>query len=410
MGVFISIISLLLIAYWIKPKRFDRSLELNRIYNLGIASRILGTITYIVYAQYFSGGSVDAWVYDNYAAEFAEYFKRFDLSPFTDESLWRNNKLFYTNFVAYPAALFMIFTFNSTFGIYLLFSLVCFIGLFLFFKAFEKSYMFMNRERVLLFLMIFPALWFWTSTIGKDAFVFLGMGVLCIGISNKKINYLVVLCGLAIMYAFRPPSAYVAVLAFGSFFVLNLKDAPIVKFIKIGLGIVIIIFMANYLSDLWGIEEFSNDELTELQRGTLRNSNYGTGALDSKGGGIASIPQGILDVLARPFLWEIRNFLTLASSLEINFVLLLLFIKRKSVFRFIRYSLSNRLSTFSLAFVLIYTITVGIFENNIGLIARHRIIILPFLFLMAFAYDESVRKAYLRFLEKRKTMRMHESS
>jgi hypothetical protein len=366
-----------------------------------------------VYARFFSGGGVDAWIYDNWAANFAEYFRAFDFSPFYVESMWRNGQLFYTNFVAYPAAFFMIFTFDNEFGIYLLFSAVCFAGLVLLFKSFRKNYPFLDQKNILFWILMFPALWFWTSTIGKDAFMFLGMGVVCLGITNKKLNYIYIMIGLAILYAFRPPTAYVAVLALGSFFILNLKDSWLLRIFKISAGLVIIIFLANYLSDQWGVEEFSNEELTELQSGTLRNNEYGTGVLDEKSGGIGSIPQGIVDVLARPFLWEIRNILTFASAIEINAVLFLLFWKRKSVVRFVKDSLTHRLSTFTLAFVFIYVVTVGLFENNIGLIARHRSIIFPFLFLMAFAYDDNVKRAYQRFMWQRRVkmqeqMKAHE--
>ena len=410
MGVIFSLVLLIIITYWLRNEGVKKPQTLNRYYKLGVGFRVVGTLAYITYAFYFSGGGVDAWVYDNYAAEFANYFRKGDFSPFTDPNLWRNNQLFYTNFVAYPAAFFMIVTLNSTFGIYLLFSIVCFAGLVFLFYSFTKNYTFLNRQKILLLLMTFPALWFWTSTIGKDAFMFLGIGVLCLGITDKKINYLLVLTGLGILYAFRPPTAYVSILALGSFFVLNFRDSAFLKGVKIVAGAIIIFGMANYLADLWGIQEFSNDELIELQQGVLRNSNYGTGALEEKEGGLSSIPQGLLDVLARPFIWEVNNPLTLASAFEINFVLLLLFIKRKSVFHFIKNGLNHRLSTFSLSFVFIYVTTVGIFENNIGLIARHRIIIFPFLFLMAFAYDDSVRKAYFRFLRQKKAQKVYATS
>ncbi|WP_340153112.1 hypothetical protein [uncultured Marivirga sp.] len=398
MGAIIAILLLIGLAQWLKSSYIKNQPQLNRRYNWGVFFRILGTVGYIVYARFFSGGGVDAWIYDNWAANFAEYFRAFDFSPFYVESMWRNGQLFYTNFVAYPAAFFMIFTFDNEFGIYLLFSAVCFAGLVLLFKAFRKNYFFLDQANLLFWVLLFPALWFWTSTIGKDAFMFLGMGVVCMGIHNKRLNYIYIIVGLAILYAFRPPTAYVAVLALSSFFILNIKDNWLIRIFKITAGIVVIILLANYLSDQWGVEEFSNQELTELQSGTLRNNEYGTGVLDEKAGGIGSIPQGIVDVLARPFLWEIRNVLTAAAAIEINAVLLLLIIKRKSFMRFVKDSLSHRLSTFVLAFVFIYVVTVGLFENNIGLIARHRSIIFPFLFLMAFAYDDKVKRAYQQFM------------
>ncbi|MEM6813977.1 MAG: hypothetical protein AAF600_06235 [Bacteroidota bacterium] len=396
MGLLIALIILLASSYVLKPYVVGRFSSNATTFNYGVFFRVAGTSTYIFYAYNFSGGGVDAWIYDNYAAEFASYFRRLDLSPFYDERLWRNGQFFYTNFVAYPAAIFMIFTFDSEFGTFLLFSTICFIGLSFLFLSFRNNYYYLNEKSVLIWLFFFPALWFWTSTIGKDAFMFLGMGIMCIGISNRRLNYAYILLGLFVLYAFRPPTAYVALIALGTFFVLNLKDNTLVKMFKVALGLGIIVVLANYLSDLWGIEEFSNEQIAQLQQGTLRHNAYGGGVLDEKRGGLTSIPRGIVDVLMRPFLWEVRNPLTFASSLEINSVLLLLLWKRKSVVTFIRSSLKNRLSTFVISFVLVYTITVGLFENNIGLIARHRTIIFPFLFLMAFSEDLKIKNAFVK--------------
>ncbi|MBL3655379.1 hypothetical protein [Fulvivirga sediminis] len=406
MGAIIAILLLFLIAKSIKSAWIANDHQLNQVFNYGVAFRVMGTLGYMLYAYNFSGGGVDAWVYDNYATRFADYFREFDFSPFYNQEMWRNGELFYTNFVAYPAAFFMIITFDNEFGVYLLYSSACFTGLIFIVKSFKRNFIFLNRKGVFLWVLLFPALWFWTSTIGKDAFMFLGMGVLCLGITNKKLNYVLILLGLAILYAFRPPTAYVAILALGSFFILNLKDSWFMRIVKISLGLILIVVLANYLSDKWGIEEFSNDELTQLQEGTLRNNEYGTGVLEEKSGGISSIPQGVIDVLARPFLWEIKNILTLASAIEINSVLFLLYWKRKSVIYFVKNSLSHRLSTFTLAFIFIYIVTVGLFENNIGLIARHRAIIFPFLFLMAFAYDDNVKRYYMKVMKVRKQYKM----
>jgi len=397
-GIF-AILILFLTTSLVRPKYVDRIPDLARAYQIGVFFRIIGTTVYLIYALYFSGGAVDAFVYDNYAAVFADYFARFDFSPFTDQTLWRNGQLFYTNFVAYPAAIFMLLTFNSMFGIYLLFSLVCFVGLVYLYKAFVINYPGMRPVPLALGLFLFPALWFWTSTIGKDAFMFLGVGLVCYGISDTKLNYFRIAFGTAIVYAFRPPTAYMIVIALAAFFILNVNDSFFMRSVKIGAGVVLMLLMMNYLSEKWGIEDLSSESIAEIQQGSLRNNNYGTGALEEKSGGLASVPRGIVDVLARPFIWEIDSILALASAFEINFVLLLLFMSRQSVGRFLRESLKRRLSTFILAFVGIYILSVGLFENNIGLIARHRAIIFPFLFVMAFGYYYSKDEVQRRMMQ-----------
>lgn len=396
MGVIISLLILLLVVILIRPSSVLKNPALNLIYWQGAGMRIVGTLVYIYYAFNISDGAVDAFVYDNYASRFAEYFLAGDFSPFTNEKLYRGGELFYTNFVSYPAAFFIIITNNSIFGIYLLFSIVCFVGLVLLYKAFESEFEFLDRQSLLLLFFLFPTLWFWTSTIGKDAFMFLGIGLVCYGIRQNKINYLFLFSGIFILYAFRPPIAYMALIGIASIFIFNIKESLFFRFVKIIIGCVFLYFLFNFLAKEWGIEEFSTETISQLQSTTLHYNNYGGGALEQKSGGLASIPRGVIDVLARPFIWESRNLLSLASSFEITFVLVLLFVKRKSVLFFIKKSLDNKLSTFVLAFLIIYILSVGIFENNIGLIARHRALIFPFLFLMAYANRRLVQSRTLQ--------------
>lgn len=385
-GAVIAIIILLLLSNAIKPN-WKHYPQLRSAYNWGVFFRIVGTLAYLYYAFYLTSGNVDAFIYDNWAQNYANYFLRGDFSPFTDPSLYRGGQLFYTNFVAYPAAFFLILTGNSTFGIYLLFSTACFVGLVLMMKSFYVNYPHLDRYRITLYVLLFPAVWFWTSAIGKDAFVFLGVGIICAGFKPDRLNYLKFIIGIAIVYAFRPPVAYMTLLALSALFIFNFKDPFLLKLVKTVVGVYLVVVLFDFLSEEWKIESFDNETISALQEGTLGYNDYGRGALEEKSGGIESIPRGIVDVMMRPFIWETRDITTFLASLEISFMLIILFLKRRSLTLFIKSMVSIRLSTFVGAFVIIYVISAGLFENNIGLIARHRSIIFPFLFLAAYSFQ-----------------------
>lgn len=395
MGVIIAIIILLIVSSALKPEAANLQ-PLRTAYNWGVAARIVGTLAYMFYAFELTSGNVDAFVYDNWAERFAEYFLQGDLSPFTDPSMYRGGKLFYTNFVAYPAAIFLIITFNSTFGIYLLFSTACFAGLVLMVKSFFNNYPTLDRYRITMYVLLFPAVWFWTSTIGKDAFIFLGVGIICNSFRRNAINYFLMALGIGIVYAFRPPVAYMIIFAIAALYIFNLKDSFLMKIVKVMAGVAIVVFMLEYLGSEWRIEEFDAESIEQFQQNTLRNNYYGSGALDEKGGGLASIPQGIIDVLARPFIWETRDITTFLASIEITFMVVTLWIRRRSVALFFKSMLNTPLSTFIGSFVIIYVISAGLFENNIGLIARHRSILFPFLFLAAFSFNPVPMQSKLR--------------
>jgi hypothetical protein len=399
-GALFAILILLIVSYLVRPD-YSKAPQTRVIYNWGVFFRIVGTLSYLYYAYYLTSGNVDAFIYDNWASLFAEYFIKGDFSPFTDPTLYRGGQLFYTNFVAYPAAFFLIITLGSTFGIYLLFSTACFVGLVLILKSFYTNYPQLDQYRITLYVLLFPAVWFWTSTIGKDSFVFLGIGFICFAFSPGRVNYLYWALGLAIVYAFRPPVAYMVLLAIASLMIFNLKDSFFLKIIKASAGILVVIYLLGFLGEKWQIESFDAETISELQQITLKNNNYGTGALEEKRGGITAVPRGVLDVLARPFIWESRDLTSLLASFEISFMLFIIFKQRQSVALFLNDSLRNPLSIFIVSFLVIYIVSTGLFENNIGLIARHRSIIFPFLFLIAFSYTYNGKRVYKPISKKR---------
>jgi hypothetical protein len=394
-GGLIALSIFFLVVNMVRPAELNPALT--RAYNRGALVRILGTVAYLYYAYNLTGGSVDAFIYDNWARRFADLFLVGDFSPFTNEEMYRGGQFFYTNFVAYPAAFFLIITFDSPFGMYLLFSTACFVGLVFMVKAFFENYPNLDKYKVMTYTFLFPAVWFWTSTIGKDAFVFLGMGILCLGFNRRGINYFLILIGLAIVYAFRPPVAYMVIFSLAALFIFNINDTIAIRLLKVSFGLLISVYLLDLLGEKWRILEYDLEAIAELQDLTLRNNDYGTGALEEKSGGIASIPRGIVDVLARPFIWESRDITTFLAAVEINFMVLILLINIRSVGRFLGSTIVNKFSTFLVSFVLIYVVSTGIFENNVGLIARHRSILFPFLFLMAYGYAaQVVRKKPLK--------------
>jgi hypothetical protein len=152
-------------------------------------SRIVGSVCYYVFAYDFSDGSVDAFVYTTWGNNFADYFVANDFRPLYDPSYYRGGEFFYTNFVNYPTALFLILTGRDVLSVYYLYSLFSFVGLLYLIKSFAVYSNYRVPASTLKFFLIIPAFWFWNSTIGKDAPQFLGFGIFVYGLAYKTNNF-----------------------------------------------------------------------------------------------------------------------------------------------------------------------------------------------------------------------------
>jgi hypothetical protein len=98
--------------------------------------------------------------------------------------------------------------------------------------------------------------------------------------------------------------------------------------------------------------------------------------------GIAGVPLAAINVLFRPFPWEADNIMVLVSSLEILGFWCIAWLRRKRLLASLRHWRTDPLLRLSLPFILVYSIALGMMMSNMGIIARQRVFLFPFLFLL----------------------------
>ena len=99
----------------------------------------------------------------------------------------------------------------------------------------------------------------------------------------------------------------------------------------------------------------------------------------------------VVNVLFRPFPWEADNAMMLLSSAEIAGLWLLLWWRRRNVMAALRQWHSSRFVALTLAFIMFYTVALGMMLSNLAIIARQRIFLFPFLFLLMEAVPAAAR-------------------
>lgn len=266
------------------------------------------------------------------------------------------------------------------------FAMLGLIGIYLFYRS---AVIFLQCEKPRLFYLLafFPGIIFWSSILGKEPIVFLGIGLYTYGVSGwyrfKKIRFLAAICGGILTAMFiRQWLGVIMVVPIGIIFLLGVHSI-ISRFFFVIFSIVI-----GYFSAIPFLERFKISALQDLllaadktTSGFVRTAGGSTQALDfdfsSLGGFISFLPYGAFTALFRPLPGEVMNPFGLLAGLEsaILLILLIIAVKRTSL-----RELKEPFILWAILFVMIWAMVNGIVSStNFGVGVRYKLQILPVL-------------------------------
>lgn len=386
MGALVLLLIILVLSSRLRP-------AMRWLTAVGLVMRVAGVATMLAIIFGFYQGIADAVGYFNVASQYAERMAAGDFRMFSDRSEWAGGQWWGSQFVYFFSTPVVAVLGPGLFGPFLLFSLLSFAGLCLFVAAFARTYPDVPLSNYARWLFLFPSLWLWPSVIGKEALILLGVGLLAYGYFRRgRVAWLPTLSGVLLIFAVRPQVAAVVVFSVtlaewirreGRWTVLRAVQGVAI----VGLGMFIITTGLSLVAEQAGVSGV--EEYLELR---AERAEVGGSAVEGTEVGIAGIPQGILNTLFRPFPWEARNPMALASSLEIWILWAVALFRWRRVAAAIREWRSTRFMAMGLPFVLIYAATFGMVVVNLGIIARQRIFLFPFLFAILEASPELARQ------------------
>ena len=328
--------------------------------------------------------AMDANAYFTWGIQYAEYFSRLDLSPLWDPGIWRHGRWLGTNIIGYPTGFFVTLLGPTKFGVFLGFTLLGFAGVVAYAVAFRRAFPRVNYVHYWAWVFLFPSIWFWPSSIGKEAIMMLGLGLATLGYVGKggRENWPLVVIGLGAVFLIRPQVAAVFVFAVVLAHWLRFKDWSPGKLLQgsviVAVGLAGIWFaMANTAAG--GLDVESVGEYVEQNSARLEQGGSG---IESVEVGPAGVPIAMMNVLFRPFLWEAHNVASLISALELTFMWGLLWFRRRQFRAMLTVWRRHRVLRFALVFVLFYVIALGMNVANLGLMARQRTLVFPLFFLL----------------------------
>ena len=384
-GFFIVFILGLFLAFGPLQSRFPKFM--GRLLVAGYAMRAVGClIRYLIFKSYYDGG--DAGKYFRAGVFYSESIWNLDFSFLSTHpvsgSLGTEMVMFFTGFVVSLIG-------PTRRGAFLLFSIISFLGLLLFLKTFQQNYPNADPRRYAKWLFFWPSLWFWPSSIGKDALVLFATSLVMYGYGGSRIRWISIILGLVIAGLIRPHVASVLVVALAIAHWLSIGTKWSVRTFIQG---VVLIALAGYVvaksANQLGVEA-DVEGMTEFSAKVQEQTAIGGSAIESPGLSLQSVPLAFINILCRPFPWEAGSIVTAAAALEILVFWVMVIRRRRTIFRLFKEWRKHKILRFGLPLTLLYVLMLGMAISNLGIIARQRIHVWPMLLLLFEAIPKDVR-------------------
>jgi hypothetical protein len=405
-----------ILAYIIRPRVTD---SVTRVYFFpALGVKIFGALCVgFIYQFYYGGG--DTFNYHTHGSR--HVWEAFMDSPakglrllindgtnYSEVYRYASKIIFFTDPGSYAivkiATVFDLLTFSTYSSTALLFTLVSFVGMWMFFLTFYEQYPQVHRWIAIASFFI-PSVFFWGSGLLKDT-ITLG----CLGAATYQVYRIFIKKHFGIKH--------VLLLAISLYGMYSIKIYILLTFLPAG---IVWVFLANldairspvlkimlapfmiscaislgYFAMVKASEDNTKYSLQNVAMtakvtaydigfytGRDAGSGYSLGELDGTFASMISLsPQAINVSLFRPYLWEAKNPLMLLSAVE-SFLLLCLslyIVVKKNVRLLSAINSPNIL--FALIFSIAFAFAVGVSTFNFGTLVRYKIPLLPF-FLVA---------------------------
>lgn len=371
--------------------RVDGDPTLVRLLVIALLLKLVAALVYYLVFQHAYQGSADAFGYIQQGKVLATQMRHgiFDTSQknLGGFTFWGTGFMYFV-----VGALFVVLG-PSRLVAFFVFTLFAFFGQYLFYRAFRIALPEGDRRRYRLLLFFMPGLVFWTAAVGKDAWMMLFLGVCAYGgarvLTGMRFGYTLLAIGVPALGIVRPHVAAFVIAGMGIAYIKRkvAKDPSLFRPLAWVVGAIVLVVasvvMLTMLQRFFHVDQAdSNAAGNVLQQTAERTSDYeGSEFEPPRVHSLADLPLGIVTVVARPFPFEARNGPMFISSLEGTALLGLMLLSIRRWWRlprimfaepYVRYA-----ATFSVLFIVAFS-----YIGNFGLLARQRVQMLPFLFVL----------------------------
>ena len=362
-----------------------------------VALRILGsTVRHEILFRYYSGFG-DAVRYYVEGLELANWIRALQLNPFTLGYWVSGEKWWGTFFLIKSSGVVLSVIGPSMRGEFLVYSLISFSGIYAISRAVQRLQPGPRSEAYNFWLWLWPSLWFWPASVGKEALLFLAIGLTVLGYVGRGegIGWPTFLAGVGLAFCIRPHVA--AVLAFAAAAAHWLgawqRLSPR-RLAEAALAVAVAIYAFDGMRAQFGLGDADLEGMREFVAFRQGQTEVGGSEIGAVGLSPTGVAMALVNVWLRPFPWDAHNLTSAFAAVEMLLVWWLLWKRRRAVLVALKAWRRHRLLRFGLPFLVVYSLMIGLTFANLGILARQRTPILPFLLLVLLAApDPAVAQA-----------------
>ena len=295
----------------------------------------------------------------------------------------------------------------SFIGGFLFFSWLSFWGLFFFYRAFRTGVPDGNARRYAVLLFLLPSMLFWPSSIGKEAWMTLVLGITTYGsaklLARQRGATIYLVLGIAGVLMVRPHMALIVIAGIALAYVLRSNSAA--RAVALGktrtaIGIAFIgvstLLVIRRVSEFFGIDEFNLDTATETLEYAEGQTGQGGSAFVGGGPSLRNLPMNFVTVLFRPFPFEVDSIPTILAALEGTALMVLVITSLPRLRTVPRRLRKQPYIAYCLTYTILFCFMFSSFQN-FGILARQRVLVFPLLLVfLALPFIDSGKKVVTR--------------
>ena len=379
-------------ALWLVPALFGGSLLLLRRLNpcIGptslmplltgaLVAKAVGTAVNYVVAFGVYDGRIDASNYHRVGSLIARQYRHgdftVDLGPGSTS----------TNFIKIVTGLVYTVTGPSRVGGFAVFSTLSFWGLYLAFRAFQIALPSADSKRYALLILFLPSMLFWPSSIGKEAWMTLALGLTAYGaarvLTHQRGAYLSLVLGVIAALVVRPHVAVVAIAGLFAGYLVRPKRGHGVfggHFGKVaGIAVLAVVGVIAAQQMQGALHLGSTSSFGEALDVAQERTNEGGSSFEAaRIRSPLDVPWAAVTVLFRPFPFEADNAQAMVSALEGLVLMGLFVVSGRRLVRALRLALRHPYVAFASMYSAIFVFAFSSF-GNFGIITRQRVQLFP---------------------------------
>ena len=353
--------------------RSEARFDLAGILGIGLLVRFLA-------AYYRFTHAADSILYHRNGVIIAQHLRQYDFGVDTGAAVPGTGGL------RYIAGVVEVFTGSNQFATFLVFAWLGFLACWCFYLAFRIALPDAGHRRYALLLFLWPSLVFWPSSIGKDCWMILAVGLASLGAARVFMRlrggYTLMLLGFAAGSVVRPHVMLIVLIAFVVALAIG-RRAPKPGVTPSGVakvaGLVLLILVGTFLvgrtQSLVGGSGVGDFDTVLTQ--TAGQTQQGTSAFSPPNPRTPfGYVESVVTVLFRPFPFETSGLEQIAAGLEGLFLVVLVVRSWRRIITIPRRLRAEPYVTYALVYVGVFIFVFAAIAN-FGILARERSMLIP---------------------------------